>query len=74
MNALFKAERAFTDGLLRGHKNYELIGAFEGAHYQAKGYYRPAMQCLMFSRSDSFCQVCQDAISDVIDLYSRPVK
>jgi hypothetical protein len=74
MNALFKAERAFTDDLLRGHKNYELLGAFEGANYQAKGYYRPAMQCLMFSRSDSFCQVCQDAISDVIDLYSRPVR
>ena len=47
-------------------------GAFEGANYEATGYYRPAMQCIMFSRIDSFCQVCQDGISEIIDLYSRP--
>jgi hypothetical protein len=26
----------------------------------------------MFSRSERFCQVCQDAIAEIIDLYSRP--
>jgi hypothetical protein len=25
----------------------------------------------MFSRTERFCQVCQDAIADIIDLYSR---
>jgi hypothetical protein len=72
MNELFRAERAFTENLLAKSPNRGLIGAFEGANYQASGYYRSAMQCLMFDRSDAFCRVCQDAIIDIIDLYSRP--
>ena len=27
------------------------VGAFEGAHYEAKGYYRPEANCIMFTRS-----------------------
>ena len=71
MSALFTAEREFTDALFARHSNHDVIGAFEGANYQASGYYRPAMQCTMFSRTDTFCPVCQDAISQIIDLYSR---
>jgi len=26
----------------------------------------------MFDRSETFCAVCQDGISTIIDLYSRP--
>jgi hypothetical protein len=48
------------------------IGAFEGANYEATGYYRPAMQCIMFDRSEEFCPVCQDGICDIIDLYAGP--
>jgi hypothetical protein len=47
------------------------VGAFEGANYQSSGYYRPQMQCIMFDRSERFCQVCSDAIEEIIDLYSR---
>jgi hypothetical protein len=33
------------------------------------------MQCIMFDRSEQFCPVCQDGISDIIDLYAgRPAK
>src|SRR5437764_3026546 len=46
-------------------------GAFEGAMYQTKGYYRPQQQCIMIS-GDSFCAVCRHAIDEIIDLYSRP--
>ena len=70
MSALFTAEQAFINQLFDGHDNRNVVGAFEGANYQAKGYYRPAMQCLMFSRDDAFCAVCRDAIDDIIDLYS----
>ena len=70
MSALFAAERKFTDELIARQPNRGLIGAFEGANYQASGYYRPEMQCTMFSRSERFCQVCQDAIAEIIDLYS----
>jgi hypothetical protein len=47
------------------------VGAFEGAMYEAKGYYRPQADCLMFTRTDTFCTVCRRAIERVIDLYSR---
>lgn len=72
MNALFRKEREFTTKLLSAAANSQVIGAFEGANYAASGYYRSQMQCLMFSRIDHYCSVCQDAIATIIDLYSRP--
>jgi hypothetical protein len=49
------------------------VGAFEGANYQAQGYFRPELDCLMFSGSGAvFCAVCQRGITRIIDLYSRP--
>jgi len=71
MNALFRRERTFTDKLLDEAANSNVVGAFEGANYQASGYYRPQMQCIMFTRTDHFCEVCADAITTIIDLYSR---
>jgi hypothetical protein len=32
------------------------------------------MQCIMFDRSEQFCPVCQDGISEIIDLYARAAK
>jgi hypothetical protein len=29
------------------------------------------MQCIMFDRSDAFCDVCNEAINVIIDLYSQ---
>jgi IgA Peptidase M64/Peptidase M64 N-terminus len=71
MNALFRREREFTEKLLAKGEFSRRVGAFEGANYQASGYYRSQMQCIMFSRTDHFCDVCADAIEEVIDLYSR---
>jgi hypothetical protein len=73
MNALFRADLAHSNALFAQAKYRKAIGAFEGANYEATGYYRPAMQCIMFDRSGEFCPVCQDGISDIIDLYAgRP--
>jgi hypothetical protein len=72
MSALFSAEQHHVEQLFAGKAHAETIGAFEGANYEATGYYRPQMQCLMFSRSDAFCHVCEDAVEAIIDLYSRP--
>jgi len=47
------------------------VGAFEGAKYETKGYYRPQQRCVMLSGTE-FCAVCQHAIEEIIDLYSRP--
>jgi hypothetical protein len=41
--------------------------------YEPKGYYRPQIDCVMFTRNDvPFCAVCRRAIERVIALYSSP--
>lgn len=72
MDALFKEEKAHEEKMLSEEKYAGKVGAFEGANYEAKGYYRPEVNCIMFTRADHFCKVCQEAIDRVIDLYSRP--
>ena len=47
------------------------VGAFEGANYEAKGFYRPEVDCIMFTRTNRFCAVCRRAIERVIDMYAR---
>jgi hypothetical protein len=43
------------------------IGAFEGAGYSSTGLYRPALDCLMFSRRlQPFCKVCERAVEAVV--------
>jgi len=47
-------------------------GAFEGAGYSAKGLYRPAYDCKMFSkRTVDFCPVCMCAVERMIRLFTR---
>ncbi|MGI9201651.1 MAG: M64 family metallopeptidase, partial [Woeseiaceae bacterium] len=72
MNELFAYTKEHSDKLFAGNEYKGAIGAFEGANYQAKGYYRSEQNCLMFTRTDYFCRVCSDAIEKVIDEYTRP--
>ncbi len=72
IDALFNEEKAYEDKMLAEDKYAGKVGAFEGADYQAKGYYRPQINCIMFTRTNFFCLVCQAAIKKIIDLYSRP--
>jgi hypothetical protein len=72
MSALFKEERKNMEALFSEAPYRHVVGAFEGANYEATGYYRPEMQCIMFDREDQFCPVCRDAISTIIDMYSHP--
>jgi hypothetical protein len=71
MSKLFNDDLAWTNLLFSKSPNAKVVGAFEGANYEATGYYRPQMQCLMFDRSEAFCSVCAEAVSETIDLYSR---
>lgn len=44
-----------------------VVGAFEGAGYSAQGLYRPALDCIMFSKGvKPFCPVCQTAIREAV--------
>lgn len=47
------------------------VGAFEGAGYMSKGLYRPSINCIMFTRTDYFCPVCQEAMVEVINSYTK---
>ena len=72
MEALFREELAHNKQTFAREKYFGKVGAFEGAMYEARGYYRPEVDCIMFTRTDRFCAVCRRAIERVIDLYSRP--
>lgn len=71
MDQLFAEELAWVNRLFAEYpQTNALIGAFEGANYAAEGYYRPQMNCTMFTRHDAFCRVCSDALEDIMDLYT----
>ena len=72
MDALFLEQQTAETKLLGAEKYAGKVGAFEGANYEAKGYFRPQVDCIMFTRDEvPFCAVCQRAIERVIDLYTR---
>jgi len=69
MDKLFAALEAWETKVLSSMTFSGKVGAFEGAGYEATGLYRPATDCIMFSRDKvGFCPVCRRAISRVIDL------
>ena len=56
----------------RGPSTSARVGAFEGAMYEAKGLYRPEVDCIMFTRNPtSFCAVCEHAVGRAIDRLVR---
>jgi hypothetical protein len=69
MESLFRDNRQFEVQLFAKEKYFGRVGAFEGANYEAKGYYRPEVDCIMFTRSREFCAVCRRAIERIINLY-----
>jgi amino acid transporter len=71
MDALFRDEEKRDTTLLNEGPHAGKVGAFEGANYEARGYYRPQADCIMFTRDNvPFCAVCRRAIAQIIDLYS----
>jgi IgA Peptidase M64/Peptidase M64 N-terminus len=71
MDALFREEKATITALLGSGDFARKLGAFEGANYEATGYYRPQADCIMFTRDEvGFCAVCRRALLRIIDLYA----
>ncbi|MEM7263477.1 MAG: M64 family metallopeptidase, partial [Planctomycetota bacterium] len=67
MKSYYERVRKATSSILIDDKNAKSVGAFEGAGYQAKGLFRPEIDCIMFSRNrDGFCKVCAQAIVHTI--------
>jgi IgA Peptidase M64/Peptidase M64 N-terminus len=72
MDSLFSAEKVEATKRLSGEPHASKVGAFEGANYEAKGYYRAQADCVMFTRDDvPFCAACRSALERIIDLYTR---
>jgi len=71
MEALFREELDHEQKLFAAEKYVDKVGAFEGSIYEAKGYYRPEVDCIMFTRTNHFCAVCRRAIERIINLYAR---
>jgi hypothetical protein len=73
MSALFREEQAYTTRVLGAARYANQVGAFQGANYDAQAYYRPQIDCVMFTRDEvPFCSVCRGALDRVIDLYAGP--
>lgn len=47
----------------------EVVGLFEGAQYQARGWYRPKFDCKMRTLGMPFCEVCREQI--VRSIYAK---
>jgi len=61
-----------VDEYLRRSKFWGMIGALEGAGYSAQELYRPAVDCLMFTKgAKPFCKVCEAAVRRVIKFYTE---
>ena len=72
MDALMREELAHDTAVLGSGPHAGKVGAFEGANYEARGYFRPQADCIMFTRDHvPFCAVCLRAIGSSLDLYSR---
>jgi hypothetical protein len=72
MDALFRDEEKHDTALLNEGPHAGKVGGFEGANYEARGYYRPQADCIMFTRDNvPFCAVCRRAIEAILDLYTR---
>jgi hypothetical protein len=73
MSALFREERAHEEAMFSAAQYSGTVGAFQGANYDSKAFYRPQMDCIMFTRDRvPFCAVCQRALERIIDLYAPP--
>jgi len=71
MDALFREEEQHETTLLNEGPDRKRVGAYEGANYEARGYYRPQSDCVMFTRDNvGFCAVCRRAIAQILDLYT----
>jgi hypothetical protein len=51
-----------------------VIGLFEGAHYQTTGWFRPKLDCRMRTVTTSFCEVCAEALVKAIYQRVRPIE
>jgi hypothetical protein len=71
MTQLFRREAEAEMKLFATAEHRGKVGLFQGANYDAQAFYRPEIDCIMFSRNPvPFCKVCQRALSQQIDRHA----
>jgi hypothetical protein len=71
MTRLFREEQEIMTKLLGSAEQARKVGVFQGANYDAEAFFRPEIDCIMFTRNTvPFCRVCQRALSAVIDRHA----
>jgi hypothetical protein len=71
MTRLFREELDVMTKLLASAEHARTVGLFQGANYDAQAFYRPEIDCVMFTRNKvPFCRVCQRALARVIDRHT----
>jgi IgA Peptidase M64. len=71
MEDLFVRQMNKENEFFSTEKYKDKVGAFEGANYNQTGMYRPQLDCIMYTRHNVFCKVCQRSIVNVIQQYSK---
>jgi len=71
MEDLFVKQMNKENEYFSTEKYKDVVGAFEGANYNAKGMYRSQIDCIMYTRHQVFCKVCQRSIVNVINQYTK---
>ena len=72
MTQLFRRETELEMKLFGAAEHRGKVGLFQGANYDAQAFYRPELDCIMFTRNPvPFCKVCQRALSAQIDRHAR---
>jgi hypothetical protein len=71
MEDLFTRQMNKENEFFSAEKYKDKVGAFEGANYNAKGMYRSQLDCIMYTRHQVYCKVCQRSLINVIEQYSK---
>lgn len=71
MEELFERQLKAEDAYFAREQYRDKVGAFEGANYYPRGMYRSQIDCIMYTRHQVFCKVCQRSIVSVIEQYAR---
>jgi hypothetical protein len=53
--------------------NAFIVGLFQGAQYQSRGWYRPKLDCKMRTLGIDFCEVCSEALVKAMYTAIRPI-
>jgi len=69
-DALSKANADRYNKLFKESDLKDVVGAFEGAGYMSEGFYRPQLDCIMFSTGvKPYCRVCERAVEARLKWY-----